>query len=280
VELAGHTAWNRLPLLNLHPAPIQVSWLGYPHSTGLPSVDYRITDTIADPPGVSDRLHTEQLVRLPKTFICYRPPDDFEPFRALPYQRNGYITFGSFNNFAKVSPATIKCWRQILTMMPDSKLLLKSAVFAEEDACRMIAERLDIPLNRLVMIGSTPDRTSHLALYSQVDIALDTFPYNGTTTTCEALYMGVPVITISGDHHAARVGASILGTVGVGELVASSVESYIDKTVKLACDIPRLVWLREHLPGLMANSPLMDQEGFTIALESAYQQMWQHFIDG
>ena len=280
VELAGHTAWNRLPLLNLRPAPIQVSWLGYPHSTGMLSVDYRITDSMADPLGISDQLYTEKLVRLPRTFICYRPPDGFEPFRTLPYQRNGYITFGSFNNFAKVSPAVIKCWRQILTMVPDSRLLLKSAVFTEETACQIIAQRLDLPLNRLIMIGSTPDRTSHLALYSQVDIALDTFPYNGTTTTCEALYMGVPVVTVLGDHHAARVGASILGTVGVGELVAGSADGYIDKAIELAHDIPRLVWFRQHLPGLMANSPLMDQDRFTAAMEAAYRQMWQHFIDG
>lgn len=280
VELAGHTAWNRLLLLNLRPAPIQITWLGYPHSTGMTSVDYRITDAVTDPPGVSEQLHTEELIHLSKTFLCFQPPDGIHPSHTLPYQRNGYITFGSFNNFAKVSPATIDCWRKILTLVPDAHLLLKSEIFTDQEACRMITEKFALPQNRLIMIGTTPDRNAHMALYGQVDIALDTFPYNGTTTTCEALYMGVPVITLVGDHHASRVGGSLLQTVGVGELAANSVEEYVEKAIELARDVPRLAMFRMQLPKMIASSPLMDRKGFTIEIEQVYQQMWQRVTAG
>ncbi len=280
VDLAGHTAWNRLLLLARRPAPIQVTWLGYPHSTGLTAVDYRISDAMADPPGLSDRWHTERLVRLPATFLCYQPPEAPDPATAPPCVKNGYVTLASFNNFAKVSPTILKYWRDILTRIPDSRLLLKSEVFGDPEACRWVVERLSIPEERLMLLAKTPDRSSHLALYGQVDIALDTFPYNGTTTTCEALYMGVPVVSLAGLGHASRVGASLLNTVGLGELLAETGDEYVKTVVDLAADVPRLIRLRQNLRRLMTASPLMDQQGFVTALEAEYRLMWRRRIDG
>lgn len=280
VDLAGHTAWNRLTLLARRPAQVQVTWLGYPHSTGLTAIDYRISDAVADPLGMSEQWHTERLVRLPATFLCYQPPEAPEPAGVPPCRKNGYITLASFNNFAKVSPTILDCWRDILARIPCSRLLLKSEVFGDPEAGRWVVERLAIPGDRLLLMGKTPDRNSHLALYGQVDIALDTFPYNGTTTTCEALYMGVPVVSLAGRHHASRVGASLLGTVGLGELAADTGAGYVGTVVGLAADLPRLAELRQTLRGLMTASPLMDSQGFVTALEAEYRLMWQRRIAG
>jgi predicted O-linked N-acetylglucosamine transferase (SPINDLY family) len=197
-----------------------------------------------------------------------------------PCCKNGYVTLASFNNFAKVSPTILKYWRNILTRIPDSRLLLKSEVFSDPEARNWILERLAIPVERLLLIGKTPDRTAHLALYGQVDIALDTFPYNGTTTTCEALYMGVPVISLAGQGHASRVGASLLNTVGLRELLADTGDDYVNAAVDLATDVPRLTRLRQHLRQQMAASPLMDQQRFVTALEAEYRLMWQRRIGG
>ena len=279
VELAGHTAWNRLPLLARRPAPVQVTWLGYPHSTGMTAVDYRITDAVADPPGMSDQWHTERLVRLPAPFITFQPPEAPQPSQSVPCSKNGYITLASFNNLAKVSSTILACWRDILVRLPDARLLLKAEVFDDQEATRMVVERLGIPSERLLPLGKTPDRSAHLALYGQVDIALDTFPYNGTTTTCEALYMGVPVVSLAGQTHAARVGATLLGTVGLADLVTETEAGYVEAVVGLAHDMPRLLWMRHNLRDLVARSPLMDHRGFTAALEAEYRLMWQRRLD-
>lgn len=280
VDLAGHTAWNRLALLAMRPAPVQVTWLGYPHSTGLTAIDYRISDAMTDPPGMSERWHTEQLIRLPATFLCYQPPEAPYPTVAPPCYKNGFVTLASFNNFAKVSPTILECWREILTRIPDARLLLKSEVFSDPEACRWVVERLAIPEERLLFMGKTADRNAHLALYGQVDVALDTFPYNGTTTTCEALYMGVPVVSLAGQGHASRVGASLLNAVGIGELLAETRDDYVNTVVDLATDVTRLVQLRQNLRQKMAASPLMDQHRFVTALETEYRLMWQRRTDG
>ncbi len=280
VELSGHTAWNRLPLMARRPAPVQVTWLGYPYSTGLGAIDYRITDAVADPPGMSEQWHSERLVRLPGTFLCFQPPDAPEPPGLPPCRTNGHVTLASFNNLAKVSPTMLRRWRDILARIPDSRLLLKAEVFGDPEASRWVVQRLELPAERLVLLGKTPDRTAHLALYGQVDIALDTFPYNGTTTTCEALYMGVPVVSLAGRTHAARVGASLLGTVGLADLVAGTEARYVETVVNLASDLTRLSRLRLDLRGMMTASPLMDRQGFTASLEAEYRLMWHRFRDG
>jgi predicted O-linked N-acetylglucosamine transferase (SPINDLY family) len=275
VEMAGHTAWNRLELLNLRPAPLQVTWLGYPHSTGLASVDYRISDGCADPLGSSELLHTEQLWRIAAPFLCFMQPENAPPVAPLPAERNGFVTFCSFNNFAKVNDEVIALWREILDELPEARLLLKSEVFADEVTAANIIQLSGLPRERLILIGTTPDRGAHLALYGQVDIALDTFPYNGTTTTCEALYMGVPVVTLRGEHHAARVGGTLLEAVGTPELMAENRANYVAAAVSLAQDLPKLRQLRAGLRGMLEGSALMDRHGFAVKIEAAYREMLQ-----
>ncbi|TWJ18871.1 O-linked N-acetylglucosamine transferase, SPINDLY family protein [Geobacter argillaceus] len=274
VELAGHTAGNRLPLMALRPAPVQATWLGYPHSTGLEAIGFRISDAVADPPGAADQWHTERLIRLPAPFLCYTPPPD-APAAALPLpcSRSGGITFASFNRIDKASPTVLALWRTVLDLLPNSRLLLKSEIFADPEATDRFVKRSSLPKERLIMLGRTPDRHSHLTLYGQVDIALDTFPYNGTTTTCEALWMGVPVISLSGRCHASRVGRTLLESVGLGALVAETGESYVELACSLAGDLPRLSMMRQTLRSTMAGSPLCAGERFAGNMEEAYRAM-------
>ncbi|HHQ14987.1 MAG TPA: tetratricopeptide repeat protein, partial [Chromatiales bacterium] len=199
VDLAGHTADNRLLTFARRAAPVQVNWLGYPNTTGLGAMDYRITDAVADPPGETDRLHSETLLRLPTGFLCYQPGEPWPDVAAPPSARNGYISFGSFNALPKMTPAVIELWARLLQTVPDSRLVLKSAALADDTTRRRYLDAFSehgISAQRLELLGLVPGRLAHLELYSKVDIALDTFPYNGTTTTCEALWMGVPVIAL------------------------------------------------------------------------------------
>lgn len=274
VDLAGHTAWNRLPLLALRPAPLQMTWIGYPHSTGLTQIDYRITDIVADPPETAESLHTEHLARLPGCFLCYAPPRDApQPTSKPPVQESGLLTFGCFNNLAKITPTLLDCWRRLLEQIPQSRLLLKGEAFDDPAARSALLKQFALPENRVLTCGWTPDRTSHLSLYNQVDIALDTWPYNGTTTTCEALWMGVPVITLAGTHHASRVGASLLASVGLEFCVCHSAEEYIQRALQLAGNLPLLRMLRSDLRALLSASPLLDGIGFTRKLEFLYDEI-------
>ncbi|HTZ76332.1 MAG TPA: hypothetical protein VMC10_00415, partial [Stellaceae bacterium] len=191
------------------PAPVTATWLGYPATTGLPTVDYRITDAVADPPGEADRLHTETLVRLPDGFLCYRPEGEAPPVAPLPALTRGVVTFGSFNNPAKLTPETIGVWSRILAAVPASRMLLKGTQFADPATAERIRGLFaggGIGAERLEIRPRATAPAEHLGMYGEVDVALDPFPYNGTTTTCEALWMGVPAVTLRGDRHAARVG--------------------------------------------------------------------------
>jgi predicted O-linked N-acetylglucosamine transferase (SPINDLY family) len=274
VDLAGHTAWNRLPLMALRPAPIQLTWIGYPHSTGLAQIDYRITDAVADPPGISESLHSEQPARLPGCFLCYTPPADApQPSAFPPVQNVGVLTFGCFNNLAKIPPTLLDCWKKLLEQVPQSRLLIKGEAFDDPAAQSELLKRFGLPDNRVLTCGWTPDRISHLALYNQVDIALDTWPYNGTTTTCEALWMGVPVVTLAGEHHASRVGASLLTAVGLEYCVCKSAEEYVQRAAELAGNLHLLQALRSNLRTMLYASPLMDGPGFTQKLEKLYGEI-------
>ncbi|KAF0219379.1 MAG: hypothetical protein FD174_2078 [Geobacteraceae bacterium] len=278
VDLAGHTANNRMLMFARKPAPIQISWLGYPDTTGLAAVDYRITDAKADPPGLTEQFHTEQLLRLPATFLCYRPAQNAPDVGPLPAGLTGPVTFASFNNFAKVTPEAIALWARILLAVPGSRLMLKSLGLGEESMQKHVQETFashGVAPGRLEMQGNTLSYLGHLDLYNRVDIALDTFPYNGTTTTCEALWMGVPVITLRGKTHVSRVGVSLLSTAGCGELIAETPEEYLETAVRLAHDREGLRTLREGLRGRLTRSPLTDAEGFTRSLEGAYRYVWQ-----
>jgi len=277
VDLAGHTAHNRLHAFAYRPAPVQASWIGYCNTTGLPAMDYRFTDEWADPEGY-EAYHTEKLVRLPAGFLCYSPPAHAPEVVALPREVAGHVTFGSFNNLSKVNPQTTALWARVLGAVPGSRLLIKSKSLADAATCDRLAERFashGIERERLEFIGWLPKSDEHLGLYGRVDIALDTFPYNGTTTTCEALWMGVPVIALEGNRHAARVGVSLLSRISLQELIARDTDDYVRRAEELAADPERLRALRTGMRERMRGSALCDPERFTRALEDTYYSLWE-----
>ncbi|OGU10243.1 MAG: hypothetical protein A2075_21575 [Geobacteraceae bacterium GWC2_58_44] len=283
VDLSGHTAGNRLPLFARKPAPVQVTWLGYPHGTGLEAIDYRITDAVTDPPGCSERLYAEKLVRLPGSFSCFAPPEEAPEVGELPLLSSGVITFGSFNNPAKITGETVSLWAGVLQGAPGSRMLVKGYALADPGSRGRLAALFaahGVAPERLELLGNTASYREHLGLYRRVDIALDTFPYHGTTTTCEALWMGVPVVTLLGAGHRSRVGASLLGSVGLQRLVAQQAEGYRDAALELARDAARLAKLRRTLRQTMAASPLTDGRGFTGKLESAFREIWRNWAAG
>lgn len=283
VDLAGHTAGGRMGLVARKPAPLVVNWLGYPDTTGLEAVDYRITDEAADPRGEAEGYYTEELVRLPVPFLCYRPPEEAPEVSAAPALHAGVVTFGGFHNLAKINARVAACWAAILARVPGSRLLLKTA--ALDDACarerlgRMLAES-GVPLERVETRGHAKSLKDHLACYGEVDLALDTFPYAGTTTTCEALWMGVPVVTLAGRAHVSRTGLSILKAVGLEDLAASSEEEYVRIAVSLAGDPERLAKMRAGMRRRMQASRLLRAEEFVRDLERAYRQMWRRWCAG
>jgi protein O-GlcNAc transferase len=277
VDLAGHTAKNRLPVFARKPAPVQVTWLGYPNTTGLRAMDYRLVDAVTDPEGEADAFASEALVRLPGGFLCYGLRDEAPASATPPCLSNGFVTFGSFNNPAKLSAATLDAWAQVLTRLPTARMILKGKPFTDAATRTLYLGRLakrGVAADRVELVAWLPDDKAHLALYDRVDIALDPFPYNGTTTTCEALWMGVPVVTLRGDRHAGRVSASLLTQVGVTELITGSVEAYVTTAVALAADPARLTDLRRSLRPRMAASSLCDAAGFARKVEEAYRTMW------
>jgi protein O-GlcNAc transferase len=279
VDLAGHTANNRLLVFAQKPAPIQVTWLGYPNTTGLQAIDYRFTDIIADPIGEADKLHSEKLIRLGNGFQCYKGNKNVSVNTQLSSQRQGHITFGSFNNLTKVTPEVIKIWSMILKALPNSRLLLKAKQLEySKDRYLDLFRQEDIAEDRIELHGSLANPNDHLALYNSIDICLDPFPFNGATTTCEALWMGVPVVTLAGDRHAGRVGASILTNVGLTRFIAQDIGSYIETAIKMASDTDYLQSVRQGLRERMQRSPLCDGRSFANEVESAYQKMWAQHI--
>ncbi len=282
VDLAGHTAGNRLPVFARKPAPVQVTWLGYPNTTGLAAIDFRLVDAVTDPEGEADAFASETLVRLPGGFLCYGARDDAPAPATAPCVATGFVTFGSFNNPTKLSGATLDVWAQLLARLPTARLLLKGKPFAEAATRAIYLDRLaarGVAADRIELVGWLPER-EHLALYDRVDVALDPFPYNGTTTTCEALWMGVPVVTLRGDRHAGRVGASLLTRIGLSDLIADSVEGYVESAVALTSDPARLCELRRSLRPRMAASPLCDAPAFARKVEAAYRRMWWRWCEG
>ncbi len=277
VDLAGHTRNNCITLFALKPAPVQVSWLGYPDTTGLKVMDYRFTDNYADPVGMTEHLNSENLYRLPGSFLCYKPPGDSLKVEESPITIKDRITFGSFNNGSKISPTTVKLWAGILKRVTDSRLILKSRSLTDigtQNYLLGLFENEGISVNRIEFEGYTASLKDHFFLYHSIDIALDTFPYHGTTTTCEALWMGVPVVTLKGSSHVSRVGISILSNIGQKDLIAESFDDYVNKAVSLAQDTELLKLKRSKLRGMMKDSPLMNQDMFTANIEVAFQDMW------
>jgi len=281
VDLAGHTAYNRLGVLALKPAPIQVTYLGYPNTTGLTLVDYRITDAYADPPGMTEKYHTEKLMRLPKSFLCYNPVDIFPSVSELPALSAGYITFGCCNNPTKITPNVVAVWAEILKRLPNARILLKNMRYTDSSVREIFwghFEEHGVDRQRVHLVGDRQSIPEHLQIYNEIDIGLDPFPYNGTTTTCETLWGGAPVVVLAGNAHVCRVGVSILTNVGLPELVAQTPEEYVEIAVNLANDLERLRHLRHNLRDMMEKSPLRDPQSHARALERAYWQMWKNLV--
>lgn len=277
VDLSGHSGVNRLPVFARKPAPIQVTYLGYPNTTGLPAMDYRLSDSVADPPGMTEAFNVERLVRMPQTAWCYTPSPQAPDVNELPALTSGYVTFASFNNLAKVTPQILGRWAEILLAVPHSRLLIKADGLHDEQTRKIILAPLvsaGVDPVRVELLPRAPSTAAHLATYHRCDVALDTFPYHGTTTTCEALWMGLPVIPLLGNMHVARVSASLLTTVGLSELIAESPEHYVKRAIDLANDLPRLAKLRVEMRRRLQSSPLLDSASFTRSLESAYRKMW------
>ncbi len=282
VDVAGHTCDCRPLIFARRAAPVQVTWLGYPNGTGMAAMDYRLTDAIADPPGVTDRWHMEKLIRLENGFLCFRPARDTGFSPDLPACRNGHITFGSFNNNAKISPEVVAIWSELLHRVPAARLVLKSRSFADPAtharySALFVAQ--GITPDRIELRQQDQDQSDHLRAYDGIDIALDPFPYSGTTTSCEALWMGVPVVTLQGSHHVARVTSSILHRCGLDDLVATNAQAYIDIAAKLAAEMERLASLRRGLRERLQGSPLCDCDGFAAQVEQAYRRMWRIWVE-
>jgi predicted O-linked N-acetylglucosamine transferase (SPINDLY family) len=282
VDLAGHTAGNRLPLMARKPAPVQVTYLGYPNTTGLTSIDYRFTDDLADPPGQTESLHCEQLVRLPDGIWCHVPDPEPPPVAPLPALAKGAVTFGSFNQWPKINSRVLRLWTKVLGQVPGSTLLIKDrssgGPLAHEKAREILAEE-GISKDRLRILDRAATHGQHLMLYDEMDIALDTFPYHGTGTTFDALWMGLPVVTLAGSTHVSRVGVSLLNRMGLSELVAQTPEQYVQIAAKLAANLPRLRELRQGLRQRMEQSPLMNAPKFARNVEAAYRGMWRAWCE-
>jgi predicted O-linked N-acetylglucosamine transferase (SPINDLY family) len=279
VDLGGHTKMNSLPAFAREPAPVQITWLGYPDTTGLSSIAYRVTDDVADPPGAADALHTEQLLRLAAPFLCYRPPRDAPEVAP---RHSAEVVFGSFNTLVKVNDPLVALWSRVLAAVPRSRLVLKSALLDNATARARVLERFaahGIAADRIALRAWSGDLAGHMAAYGEIDIALDTFPYNGTTTTCEALWMGVPVITLAGDVHMARVGATLLASVGLEALIARTANDYVQAAASLACDTARRAALRAGMRERLAASKLLDHAGYTSRLEAAYRGAWRAWCE-
>jgi predicted O-linked N-acetylglucosamine transferase (SPINDLY family) len=278
VDLAMHTANNRLPALARKPAPVQVAWLAYPGTTGLSTIDYRLTDQYFDPPGLFDDCYSEESIRLPDTFWCYEPLAD-QPVNALPARANGFITFGCLNSFPKVNDGCLELWARVLQRVPRARLLLLAPRDPARERVRAKLKEEGIPPERVEFAARLP-RTEYFGLYHQIDLAFDPLPCNGGTTTLDALWMGVPTLTLLGQTVAGRAGWSLLCNLGLKELAADTAEQFVALAAGLAGDLPRLQELRANLRQRMQQSPLMDGKRFAQHMEQAYRQIWQRWCRG
>jgi protein O-GlcNAc transferase len=280
VDLTGHAGVMRLGVFARQPSPVQVTWLGYLSTTGLTRIHYRLCDAVTDPPQVTDQLHTETLVRLPHSQWCYRPLLSIDHAREPPCKSNGFITFGSFNHVPKLSQTLRKLWVDILARLPDSRLVVVGVPegHAKErllEDCRAAG----VAVSRLTVVPRVP-LDEYFRWFSAVDIALDSTPYSGGTTTCDTLWMGVPVITLLGPRSVSRSAAGILSTVGLPDWIASTPEEYVRLAVRFAQDRPVIVNLRQSLRQRMRESPIMDEPRFVRDVENAYRGMWQTWCNG
>lgn len=279
IDLSGHTAHNRLSVFTWKPAPIQVTWLGYSATTGLESMDYILADRWVIPAEDEDQ-YTETPWRMPDCYLCFTPPDlDIKP-APMPALTNGYITFGSFNNLTKMTDEVVACWSEILDAVPGSKLFLRAKQLGDAGVLEATQSRFanhHIPIERLILKGPSRGRDEVFSDYNKVDIALDPFPYAGTTTSVESLWMGVPVLSKQGDRFVSRVGESILHNLNMTNWIAVNEEDYRNKAIKFSADLHALSLLRSELSDRIQSSPLCNAKKFTKNLEDALRSMWQRW---
>ena len=280
VDLSGHTSDHRLAVFARKPAPVQVSWLGYPDDVGLSAIDARISDDIIDPPDAGAGSG-RGVLRLSCGMHCYAAGMDAPQVSPLPAVRNGHVTFGSFNNITKLTPTTLRVWTALMYAVPDSRLMLKHAQLGD---VRLRTELLraflleGVPPGRIDLLPRTDGQGGHMGMYHQIDIGLDSFPYNGTTTTCEALWMGVPVLTLCGKRPAARVGASLLTRIGLQSLVTETSEQFVAIGVALAADREALAHMRLGLRDRLRASPLGNPALWAPHMEAAYRTLWLQYV--
>ncbi len=280
VDLTGHIGGNRLLAFARKPAPVQVTYLGYQSTTGMKAMDYRLTDEHADPPGETDRFHTEKLVRLPRSFFCYAAPRVAPEVNELPALGSGCVTFGSLNQTIKLRPRTLQAWSRILAAVPNSRLLVLAYSPGQfERNMSDIMKRAGVDPQRVEVVNRRP-HYEYLCLCNRIDVALDSFPFNGHTTVCDALWMGVPSIMLEGSSYASRFGGSVLLNVGLADLIARTPERYVELAVELAGQPQRLAEMRRTMRDRMRGSPLLDAAGFTRNLEEAYRRMWHDWCKG
>jgi predicted O-linked N-acetylglucosamine transferase (SPINDLY family) len=278
VDLALHTGDNRFAVFAQKPAPVQVAFAGYPGSTGLETIDYRLTDPYLDPPGLNDQFYSETSIRLPDSFWCYDPLTTEPAVNPLPAQAKGRVTFGCLNNFCKVSEPVLRLWSRVLNAVERSQLLILCAEGSHRQPLLEMLQGEGITADRVELVAGRP-RLQYLELYHRIDVGLDTFPYNGHTTSLDSYWMGVPVVTLVGQTVVGRAGLSQLTNLGLPELIAEAPEQYVQIAADLARDLPRLAELRRTLRGRMEASPLMDAPRFARNIEAAYRQMWRNWCE-
>jgi protein O-GlcNAc transferase len=276
VDLSLHMAHNRLTMLARKPAPVQVTYLGYPSTTGVGAIDYRLSDAVIDPPG-TDANYTEQTIRLPRTYMCWRWGGKQSPAGTLPAKRNGYVTFGCLNNFCKVTPAVLDLWGKVMARATDSRLLLRSPAGSAADRVTAALGKHGIERGRVEFVGQL-SFDDYVKVMARQDVGLDPFPYPGHTTSLDSFWMGVPVVTLVGDTGVSRVGASLLEAIGLPELIGQSAEQFVAIAVSVANDLPKLAQWRAGLRQRVAGSPICDGAGFARDVEGVYRDMWRRWV--
>jgi protein O-GlcNAc transferase len=276
VDMTMHMAHQRLLVFARKPAPVQVTWFAYPGTTGVSAIDYRLTDPYLDPPGLTDGDYTEQSIRLPDTFWCYDPGTTAVEVGPLPALAKGYVTFGCLNNFCKITPVVRRLWAAVLRELPDARLLLLAKEGSHRQALLDAMQAEGVAAERVSFVGMRP-RDDYLRLYHQIDVGLDTLPYNGHTTSLDSFWMGVPVVTLAGQTVVGRAGVSQLTNLGLAELAAQTPAQFVAIAAGLARDLRRLAELRATLRGRMEKSPLMDGPRFARNIEAAYRTMWRRW---
>ncbi len=279
IDLSGHTEYHRLFIFARKPAPVQATWLGYLGTTGLATMDYRICDVYTDPPGLTEYLHTEKLLRLPQSQWSHISYAHLPPIGELPLTHNGYLTLGSFNKASKLNEQTLELWASILNIIPQSRLMIASvSTRRTADYFAAIFEKAGIARERIQFMPRLPYR-DYLTSIAEADVALDSFPYNGGTTSIDTLIMGVPVVTLMGDRPIARGGVSLLSNLGLTELIATTPQDYVNIVRQLAHDPVWLTALRNDLRNRVQTSSLLDGKHFTSQLEALYRQMWREWCN-